>query len=74
MEGLFEQWETEEQQKKIQFLVVGHQVCTHLRRDFDSLLFIDPLKIIKVSRLTFWQLEPSAPCTDFLWDYGLETG
>ncbi len=30
------------------FLVVGHQVCTHLRRDF-----ADPLQVIKVSRLTF---------------------
>ncbi len=35
------------------FLVVGHQVCTHLRRDFVSLLFADPLQVIKVSRLTF---------------------
>ncbi len=35
------------------FLVVGHQVCTHLRRDFVPLLFADPLKVIKVSRLMF---------------------
>ncbi len=35
------------------FLVVSHQVCTHLRRDFVPLLFADPLKVIKVSRLTF---------------------
>ncbi len=35
------------------FLVVGHQVCTHLRRDFVPLLFADPLQVIKVSRLTF---------------------
>ncbi len=35
------------------FLVVGHQVCTHLRRDFVSLLFADPLQVIKVSRLMF---------------------
>ncbi len=34
------------------FVVVGHQVCTHLRRDFVSLLFADPLQVIKVSRLT----------------------
>ncbi len=35
------------------FLVVVHQVCTHLRRDFVPLLFADPLQVIKVSRLTF---------------------
>ncbi|KAK6306963.1 hypothetical protein J4Q44_G00221110, partial [Coregonus suidteri] len=35
------------------FLVVGHQVCTHLRRDFVPLLFADLLQVIKVSRLTF---------------------
>ncbi len=35
------------------FLVVGHQVCTHLRRDFVPLLFADPLQVIKVSRLMF---------------------
>ncbi len=35
------------------FLVVGHQVCTHRRRDFIPLLFADPLQVIKVSRLTF---------------------
>ncbi len=35
------------------FLVVGHQVCTHLRRDFVPLLFAEPLQFIKVSRLTF---------------------
>ncbi len=32
------------------FLVVGHQVCTHLRRDFVPLLFADPLRVIKVFR------------------------
>ncbi len=32
------------------FLVVGHQVCTHLRRDFVPLLFADPLQVIKVSK------------------------
>ncbi len=31
----------------------GHQVCTHLRRNFVPLLFADPLQVIKVSRLTF---------------------
>ncbi len=35
------------------FLGVGQQVCTHLKRDFVSLLFVDPLQVIKVSRLTF---------------------
>ncbi len=35
------------------FLVVGHQVCTHLRRDFVPLLFADHLQVIKVSRLMF---------------------
>ncbi len=35
------------------FLVVGHQVCTHLRRDFVPLLFADPLHVIKVWRLMF---------------------
>ncbi len=35
------------------FLVVGHQVCTHLRRDFVPLIFADLLQVIKVSRLTF---------------------
>ncbi len=33
------------------FLVVGHQVCTHLRRDSVPHLFADPLRVIKVSRL-----------------------
>jgi len=28
-------------------LVVGHQVCTHLRRDFVPLLFADLLQVIK---------------------------
>ncbi len=35
------------------FLVVDHQFCTRLRRYFVSLLFADPLQVIKVSRLTF---------------------
>ncbi len=34
-------------------LVDGHQVCTHLRRDFVPLIFSDPLQVIKVSRLIF---------------------
>src|SRR4029434_899594 len=33
----------------ITFLVVGHQVYTHLRRDFGPLLFADPLQILKVA-------------------------
>ena len=28
------------------FLLVGHQVCTHLRRDFVPLLFVDILQVI----------------------------
>src|SRR4029434_6124605 len=31
------------------FLVVGHRVYTHLRRDFGPLLFADPLQILKVA-------------------------
>src|SRR4029434_3568133 len=31
------------------FLVFGHQVYTHLRRDFGPLLFVDPLQILKVA-------------------------
>ncbi len=38
--------------------VVGHQVCTHLRRVFVPLLFADPLQVIKVSRLTFGNSNP----------------
>src|SRR4029434_6500436 len=30
-------------------LLVGHQVYTHLRRDFGPLLFADPLQILKVA-------------------------
>src|SRR4029434_5877025 len=33
------------------FLVVGHQVYTHLRRDFGPLLFADPLRILKAAFL-----------------------
>ncbi|CDQ63704.1 unnamed protein product [Oncorhynchus mykiss] len=33
--------------------IIGHQVCTHLRRDFVPLLFAELLQVIKVSRLTF---------------------
>ncbi len=31
------------------FLVVGHQVCTHLKTDFVPFLFADTLQVIKVS-------------------------
>ncbi len=34
-------------------LAVGHQVCTHLRRDFVPLQSADPLQVIKVLRLMF---------------------
>ncbi len=48
-------------------LVVGHQVCTHLGRDFLPLLFEGPLQVIKVSRLTFvnsnLQLPPQIFCS-----------
>ncbi len=47
------------------FLVVGHQVCTHLRRDFVPLLFADPLQVIKVSRLTFGFLNLQLPSQIF---------
>ena len=39
------------------FLVVGHQVCTHLRRDFGPLLFADPLQILKVAFSMSWLRE-----------------
>ncbi len=51
------------------FLVVGHQVCTHLRRDFDPLVFADPLQVIKVSRLTFGNLNLQLPPQIF---YGIK--
>ncbi len=50
------------------FLVVGDQVCTHLRRDFVPLLFADPLQVIKVLRLTFGNLNLQLPpwsCSPF---------
>ncbi len=50
------------------FLVVGHQVCTHLRRDFVSLLFTDPLQVIKVSRLMFGNSNLQLPPQIFLWN------
>ncbi len=43
------------------FHLVGHQFCTHLRRDFVPLLFADPLQVIKVSRLTFGNLNLQLP-------------
>lgn len=56
-----------------EFLVVGHHVCTHLRRDFVPLIFADPLQVIKASRLTFGNSNLQLS-TDFLRGYGLETG
>ncbi len=53
------------------FLVVCHQVCTHLRRDFVSLLFADPLQVIKVLRLTFGNSNLQLPPQIF---YGLRSG
>ncbi len=53
------------------FLVVGHQVFTHLGRDFVQFLFADPLQVIKVSRLTFGnstlQLPPQIFCGIKVW-------
>ncbi len=51
------------------FLVVGHQVCTHLRRDFVPLLFADPPQVIKVSRLTFGNTSLQLPPQIF---YGMK--
>lgn len=50
------------------FFVVGHQVCTNLRRDVVILLFAD-LQIIKVSRLTFGNLNLQLPPQIF---YGIK--
>ncbi len=43
------------------FLVVDHQVCTHLRRDFIPLIFTDPLQVINISRLTLGNSNPQLP-------------
>src|SRR4029434_9726079 len=47
------------------FLVVGHQVYTHLRRDFGPLLFAEPLQILKVAfsmgRHEGMRLKPNIP-------------
>ncbi len=51
------------------FIVVGHQVCTHLRRDFVPLLSADPLQAIKVSRLTFGNSNLQLPSQIF---YGIK--
>ncbi len=51
------------------FLVVGHQVCTHLRRDFVPLLFADPLQVIKILRLKFGNLNLQLPPQIF---YGIK--
>ena len=34
------------------FVVVFQQVCTDLQRDFDPLIFADPLQILEVPRLS----------------------
>lgn len=49
------------------FLVVEHQVCRHLRRDFKTLLFTKTLNLIGFLAAA-WQLKVSAPSTDFLKD------
>ncbi len=43
------------------FLVVGHQVCTHFRKDFVPLLFADPFQVFKVLRLMFGNLNLQLP-------------
>ncbi len=51
------------------FLVVGHQVFTHLRSDFVTLLFADSLQVIKVSRPTFGNSNLQLPLQIF---YGIK--
>ncbi len=51
------------------FLVVSHQVCTHLRRDFVPLLFADSLQVINVSRMTFGNSNLQLPPQIF---YGIQ--
>ncbi len=51
------------------FHVVGHQVCTHLGRDFVPLLSADPLQVIKVLRLTFGNANLQLPSQIF---YGIK--
>ncbi len=51
------------------FLVVGHQVYTHLRRDFVPLLLADPIQVIKGPRLTFGNSNLQLPPQIF---YGIE--
>ncbi len=46
-------WQNPCWQSQRSFLVVGHQVCTHLRWDFVPRLFADPLQVIKILRLMF---------------------
>ncbi len=53
------------------FLVVVHQVCTHLRRGFVPLLFADLLQVMKVSRLTFGNSNLQLPPQMF---YGIKAG
>ncbi len=51
------------------FLVVCHQVCTHLRKDFVPLLFADPPQVIKVLRLMFGSSKLQLPPQIF---YGIK--
>ncbi len=60
-----------ENHRGLTFIVVGHQVCTHLRRDFVPLTFTDPLQVIEILRLTFGnsnlQLPPQIFCGIMVW-------
>jgi len=52
------------------FLIIGHQVCTDLRRDFGPLLFTDTLKILQVSLLlgnSMFQLPPQISYRITVW-------
>ncbi len=53
------------------FLVVGHQVCTHLRRDFVPLLFADPLQVI---RFRGWRLATRTFSSLHRFSMGLRSG
>ncbi len=57
------------QSQRSDVLVVGHQICIHLRRDFVPLLFVDPLQVIKVLRLTFGNTNLQLPPQIF---YGIK--
>lgn len=51
------------------FLVVGHQVCIHLRRGFSRLLALQILSPVDFLKAAL-QLEASAPPQTFMWWVG----